>query len=422
MIELDFFDCMEAVDQDPLGPYRDQVGEIHKGMEEASLEGSDFLGWLHYPSSLNPEEISEILDYGKKLKEENRRIFCLGIGGSFLGALAAISALVGPRSKVSFYGKNFSALDLEEGLEDYRPSQDHLIIISKSGTTMETAVAFRLFRDKAYRELGQEAYGRFTAITDGKKGALFDFATENGIKKYVVPEDMGGRYSVLSPVGLLPMAAGGIDISALLQGARDMEETLMEEDLERNPAYTYGVLRRAMAKRGKLIEVFAIYEPRLFELSNWYKQLFGESEGKDGGGILPYNLVYSTDLHSMGQFVQEGPRTMFETVLWIKEPLSGLTLAGSDSPDGLGDFAGMKIDQMNKVAMMGTRKAHVKGGVPNISLAVDRLDAYHLGGIFYFFEKACGMSAYLQGINPFNQPGVEAYKKEMKLGLKDLVK
>lgn len=418
MVDVEFF---ASKDEEGLlfESNTDLVKEIHEKMEKRDLVGSDYLGWLHYPSHLSEDELGEIQDYGNFLDNNNRKIFCLGIGGSYLGAKASISALVGTKSKVEFYGNNFSALDLEEGLEDYKPSQDHLIIISKSGTTMETAVAFRLFRAKALRELGTRAYKSFTAITDGKKGALFDFATKHSIKKYVVPEDMGGRYSVLSPVGLLPMAAAGIDIKELIKGAKQMEKALMDPNLRDNPAYQYGLLRQSLYKRGKIIEVFAAYEPRLFEITNWYKQLFGESEGKEGGGIMPINLLYSTDLHSIGQYVQEGARNLFETILWIDQSHSSLSLADSDSEDGLEDYTGLKIDLMNKSAMEGTRRAHVEGGVPNIGLRIPRLDPESIGGLFYFLEKACAMSAYIQGVNPFDQPGVEDYKREMKISLRD---
>ena len=416
MEQIKFIDSYSMVGEEDINSYSKRVEEIHINMEAGKSKGSNFLGWLHYPTKLNVEDLKEMVEYGKKLNRENDKIFCLGIGGSYLGALASISAL-GQEDKVFFYGNSFSALELEKGLDKYNPEKDHLIVISKSGTTMETAVAFRLFRNKAYQVLGEASFSRITAITDGQKGSLFEFSKEKNIKRYVVPEDMGGRFSVLSPVGLIPVAACGIDIQSLIQGAREMEESLMSFDLKDNLAYRYAVIRRILSERGKNVEIFATYEPSLFQISNWYKQLFGESEGKEGKGILPVNLLYSTDLHSMGQYVQEGPRNLFETILAISDPLSELSIPTLEAKDGLEKYEGMRIDHMNKSALEGTIKAHVDGGVPNLIIEMKNKDPKSVGALFYFLEKACTMSAYLQGVNPFDQPGVEDYKREMKTRL-----
>lgn len=418
MTYIRLIDTYSMVKDEEISAYKKKVEKIHEEMEAGTSVGSEFLGWLHYPSSQTEKELREIAKYGETLNRENEKIICLGIGGSFLGALASIKALSEYSEKVVFYGNSFSALELEKGLKSYNPKKDHLIVISKSGTTMETSIAFRLFRKKAYEQLGEDSFLRMTAITDGKKGSLLSFAREKGIKRFVIPGDIGGRYSVLSPVGLLPMAACGIDIVSIMDGAKKMEENLMETDLKKNHAYRYAVLRRILYDKGKKIEIFASYEPKLFQISDWFKQLFGESEGKQEKGILPINLLYSTDLHSMGQFVQEGPKNLFETILSVEKSLSDLTLPNMDSIDGLEGYEGMKIDYMNSMARQGTIKAHVEGGVPNIIIEMLDLSEFSLGGLFYFLQKACAMSAYLQGVNPFNQPGVEAYKREIKKKLK----
>ncbi|MDY3118443.1 MAG: glucose-6-phosphate isomerase [Peptoniphilus sp.] len=390
--------------------WEDRVCDGKKILEDVQGKkspGCEWCGWMDYPSRRMAEDIEEVTSYVKTLQA--RDLYVLGIGGSFLGAYAALSALHG--SRVHFYGNSFSASDLEKGLAAYDPAKDHVVVISKSGSTRETAIAFRLFLQKAV-DKGVDLSHSFTAITDGKRGKLHDFADKHGICRFVVPDDMGGRYSVLSPVGLFPMAFGGIDLEPLMAGAVEAEKAVAARPTE-NAAFTYALLRDSFRREGKVAEIFATYEPHLAPLGRWWQQLFGESEGKEHRGLMPVTLTYSTDLHAMGQWVQEGPRNVFETVLYIEHTGSDLVIPAFDMDDGLHSVEGRTVEEVNRAAFMGTRAAHEAGGVPTISMVYDRFGAYELGEFLYIMEYACAISAYLDGVNPFDQPGVEAYKKAM---------
>ena len=378
------------------------------GLKKGSAPGMEWTGWIDYPGEKMAEDIREVKDYVKTI--EARDLYVLGIGGSYLGAYAAICAL--EKEGVHFYGNSFSARDLERGLAAYDPKKDHVVVISKSGSTRETAMAFRFFLEKA-EAAGADLSKCVTAITDGKKGKLHDFAEAKKIRRFVVPEDMGGRYSVLSPVGLFPMAFAGVDLEALMKGARDAKDAVVR-DPKNNRAVDYALARHGFRSEGKVAEIFATYEPRLAPLGRWWQQLFGESEGKEGKGILPLTLTYSTDLHAMGQWVQEGPRNFFETVLYAERSGSDLKIPAMAMDDGLDSIEGVAVDDVNRAAFEGTRAAHEAGNVPTISFVYDAFDAYALGEFFYTMEYACAISAYFQGVNPFDQPGVEAYKKAMK--------
>ncbi|MDO5302245.1 MAG: glucose-6-phosphate isomerase [Tissierellia bacterium] len=389
-------------------PYVPQVEKITRAMSQGQGEGSDFLGWLSYPRDVFEDVLQRESEYGRSLREY-RHVFCLGIGGSYLGAKAAISALRPRDQRVKFYGNSLSASELKEGLDLYDPRKDHVVVISKSGTTMETAIALRLFLHKALEESEAIIKTGFTAITDEFQGSLHDFALEHEIPSFVVPQDMGGRYSVLSPVGRIPMEAAGIDTVALIRGARNMME-----DIEASPAVDYALLRHHLRQRGKMTEIFATFEPRLRDFGAWWQQLFGESEGKGEGAILPVPLTYSTDLHSMGQWVQEGPRNIFETVLTLEGPGTELKIPVLSLEDGLKALEGRSLDHINEVAKEGTLAAHRDGGLPVLELVAAPLREEVMGELFYFFQYACAVSAYLQGVNPFDQPGVEAYKSAMR--------
>lgn len=378
------------------------------GLKKGSAPGMEWTGWIDYPGEKMAEDIREVKDYVKTI--EARDLYVLGIGGSYLGAYAAICAL--EKEGVHFYGNSFSARDLERGLRAYDPKKDHVVVVSKSGSTRETAMAFRFFLEKA-EAAGADLSKSVTAITDGKKGKLHDFAEAKKIRRFVVPEDMGGRYSVLSPVGLFPMAFAGVDLEALMKGARDAKDAVAR-DPKNNRAVDYALARHGLRSEGKVAEIFATYEARLAPLGRWWQQLFGESEGKEGKGILPLTLTYSTDLHAMGQWVQEGPRNFFETVLYAERSGSDLKIPAMAMDDGLDSIVGVAVDDVNRAAFEGTRAAHEAGNVPTISFVYDAFDAYALGEFFYTMEYACAISAYLQGVNPFDQPGVEAYKKAMK--------
>ena len=396
--------------------------------------GNDFLGWLRYPENYDKEEFSRIVAASEKIKKDSDVLVVIGIGGSYLGALAVLKVLKHyfPLEKgleVIFVGHTLSATYTQD-LMDYLKDKDFSInVISKSGTTTEPAVAFRLFKELLTKKYGEEAKNRIYATTDAKKGALRTLANNQGYETFIVPDDVGGRYSVFTAVGLLPIACSCVDINVLMNGAKDAMNDCYNEDYENNDALKYANVRDLMAKElNKTVEIQITYEPKLRFISEWWKQLYGESEGKDFKGILPYNLVYSTDLHSLGQYVQEGQRTMFETILNVVEAPRNIILTEEESNlDGLNYLAGKTMDDVNKCAMNGTILAHVDGGVPNMVLNLPKLDTYHIGYLLYFFMFSCGVSCYLTGVNPFNQPGVESYKRNMfallgKPGFEDLAK
>ncbi|MDE6577350.1 MAG: glucose-6-phosphate isomerase [Muribaculaceae bacterium] len=393
-------------------------------LHEGNGEGNDFLGWLNLPSSTSQDLLQKINATAARLRENCDYVVCVGIGGSYLGAKAVISAL--SDNFADFYGpqpKNPKVLYAGQNIgEEYTAELEKLltgkkfgiVVISKSGTTTEPAIAFRILKELLEKQAGKDAAkDLIVAITDEKKGALRTLATQEGYETYVIPDNVGGRFSVLTPVGLLPIACAGFDIVKLVAGAAEMEETTKHPGAE-NPCEIYARLRNALYQDGKKIEILVNYNPKLHYFAEWWKQLYGESEGKDGKGIFPASVDFTTDLHSMGQWIQDGERTIFETVLSVKEPaITRRIPEDAANLDGINYLSGKRIDEVNKMAELGTKIAHVDGGVPNIKIELNKLDEHTLGQLIYFFEKACGISGYMLGVNPFNQPGVEAYKKNM---------
>lgn len=403
---------------------RTSAVEAMTTLHEGNGEGSDFLGWLHLPSSISQEFIDRINKTAARLRENCDYVVCIGIGGSYLGAKAVISALSdffadlyapAPHNpKVLYAGQNIGEEYTAELEKLLTGKKFGIIVISKSGTTTEPAIAFRIFKEMLENQAGKEAAkDLIVAVTDEKKGALRTLATQEGYETYVIPDNVGGRFSVLTPVGLLPIACAGFDIQKLVAGAVEMENTAAHES-EENPVEVYARLRNALYQSGKKIEILVNFNPKLHYFAEWWKQLYGESEGKDGKGIFPAAVDFTTDLHSMGQWIQEGERTIFETVLSVKKPaITRRIPEDAANLDGINYLSGKRIDEVNKMAELGTKIAHVDGGVPNIKIELAKLDEHTLGQLIYFFEKACGVSGYMLGVNPFNQPGVEAYKKNM---------
>ncbi len=405
-----------------LNPEAAQAMEfLHKG----TGAGSDFLGWVNLPEDTSAELLADIEATAKQLRETCDYVVSIGIGGSYLGAKAVIEALSDSfaslrgmeddrRCRVLFAGQNIGEDYLHE-LQDFLADKKFgIIVISKSGTTTEPAIAFRLLKEQLESKLGKaEASKRIVAITDEKRGALRQLATEEGYKTFVIADNVGGRFSVLTPVGLLPIAVAGFDIRALMDGARQMQRDTLASD-DSNLAFLYATTRNALYRAGKKIEILVNYNPKLHFFGEWWKQLYGESEGKDHKGIFPAAVDNSTDLHSMGQWIQEGERTIFETVVSVAEPRHEVVIPmDAANLDGLNYLAGKRVDQVNKMAELGTRIAHVDGAVPNILITIPALEERYLGELIYFFEKACGISGYLLEVNPFNQPGVEDYKRNM---------
>lgn len=405
----------------------EQASEANLALYEGTRVGSDFLGWVELPSSITEENIREIEDCATILKTRCEAVVVIGIGGSYLGARAVIDALSSSfdwlqekdkrKNPVILYaGNNIGEDYLHELMSLLENKEFGIINISKSGTTTEPAIAFRLLKDMLEKKVGaEETKKRIVAITDEAKGALRTLADSEGYKTFVIPDNVGGRYSVLTPVGLLPIAVAGINIRKLLQGAAEIEKgTSSTTSFDYNLPAIYAVIRNELYNRGKKIEILANYHPKLHFLAEWWKQLFGESEGKENLGIFPAAVDFTTDLHSMGQWIQEGERTIFETVISVRQPENKVKIPRDDRDlDGLNYLEGKRVDEVNKMAELGTRIAHVDGGVPNILIEIPELNEKFMGQLIYFFEKACGISGYLLGINPFNQPGVEAYKKNM---------
>jgi len=395
----------------------EQALQARKVLEDGTGEGNDFLGWLHLPSSIDDQQLTDIEATAARLRQECEYVIAIGIGGSYLGAKAVLEALsdhfaaykAGNGPKVLFAGNNIG----EDYLHDLMTLVDGrkfgIIVISKSGTTTEPAIAFRLFKEMLERQQGKEFAARnIIAITDARKGALRNLATQEGYTTYVIPDNVGGRFSVLTPVGLLPIAVAGFDIRALVAGAVEVEKG------DDEAVINYAIARNALYQGGKKIEILVNFCPRLHYLAEWWKQLYGESEGKDHKGIFPASVDFTTDLHSMGQWIQDGERTIFETVLSVGDQQHEVVIPSDDADlDGLNYIAGKRVDEVNKMAELGTRLAHVDGGVPNLLITIPALTERYLGQLIYFFEKACGVSGYMLGVNPFNQPGVEAYKKNM---------
>ena len=400
------------------------VAAAQKALEEGTCPGNDFLGWMHLPSSITPAFIEEINATAKTLQENCDAVVVAGIGGSYLGARMVIDALSNSFGwlqesrypRILFAGNNIGEDYLSELVAYLKGVRFGIINISKSGTTTETAITFRLLKRMCEEQRGKEmAQKVIVAVTDAKKGAARTTADKEGYKSFIIPDNVGGRFSVLTPVGLLPIAVAGLDIAQLVKGAQDMEkECGLDVPFQQNPAAVYAAVRNALYQGGKKIEILANYQPKLHNLGEWWKQLYGESEGKDGKGIFPASVDLTTDLHSMGQWIQDGERTIFETVVSVEQPNSSLEVpSDEENLDGLNFLAGKRIDEVNKMAELGTQLAHVDGCVPNLKISIAKLDEYHVGQLIYFFEKGCGISGLLLEVNPFNQPGVEAYKKNM---------
>jgi glucose-6-phosphate isomerase len=405
---------------------RDAVKVAHHSLHEKTGTGSDFLGWIDLPVDYDKEEFSRIQKSAEKIKSDSDVLLVIGIGGSYLGARAAIemlqhsfyNALSKEKRKtpqIIFVGNNISSSYMTDVMDLLEGKDFSINVISKSGTTTEPAIAFRIFRKLLEEKYGrEEARKRIYATTDKSRGALKTLATEKGYETFVIPDDVGGRYSVLTAVGLLPIAASGADIVKMMEGAAVARHDFSESKLENNAAYQYAAVRNALYHKGKTIEMLINYEPGLQYFSEWWKQLFGESEGKDQKGIYPSSANFSTDLHSLGQYVQEGRRDLFETVIKVDKPRHELKIEMEENDlDGLNYLAGQTIDFVNNKAFEGTMLAHTDGGVPNLIVTIPEMDEYTFGYLVYFFEKACAMSGYLLGVNPFDQPGVEAYKVNM---------
>ncbi len=405
---------------------QDMITAAHNILHNKTGAGSDFLGWLDWPVKYDKEEYDRVKAAVAKIRKDSDVLIVIGIGGSYLGARAAIEMLSSSFSNlenmktkknpmVFFAGCNLSATylaDLMDLVDGYDVS---LNVISKSGTTTEPAIAFRLLKEKMEKKYGkEEAAKRIYATTDKARGALRTLADKEGYETFVIPDDVGGRFSVLTPVGLLPIGVAGADLDAMMEGAKAAFEKYQDPSLENNDCYAYAAARNALYRKGKTIEIMVNYEPGLHFVTEWWKQLYGESEGKDGKGIFPAGVDFTTDLHSMGQYIQDGLRNLFETTLLVEKPRREIIIeADEENLDGLNFLAGKDLNEVNMKASQGTLLAHTDGGVPNLMLTLPKMDEYTFGAMVYFFEKACGISGYLLGVNPFNQPGVEAYKKNM---------
>ena len=399
--------------------YQERVNQIKKMIDEKTGPGSDFLGWLNYPDTYDKVEFEQIKKSAEYVRQNFDILVVCGIGGSYLGARAAIEALNGltrGKPEIIFLGQTFSSDYIYDTLNYLKDKKFAINVISKSGTTTETAISFRLLKDLLEKQIGKEAARKaIFATTDKEKGALKTLATKEGYQTFVLPSNIGGRYSVFTAVGLFPMAVANIDIDSLLKGAHKAMIELRNPNINENNAYKYAIIRDYFFNHNKQVEMFVTYEPRLTQLSEWFKQLFGESEGKEGKGLLPDSATFSTDLHSLGQFIQEGSKVLFETILYIENPNHQVVVPfDKENLDGLNYLQNKDMKFVNEKAFLGTLKAHTEvGKVPNVVLNVEKLDAYNLGYLFYFFMKTCAMSAYLLDVNPFNQPGVEVYKKNM---------
>ena len=424
-IKLDINKSLGFISKDKLAAYEPKVRACMETLEKGTGLGNDFLGWLHLPSSITKEHLDDLKATAQVLRENCEVVVVAGIGGSYLGARAVIEAMSNSflwlqekkagQPTIIFAGHNIGEDYLYELTSFLKDKKFGVINISKSGTTTETALAFRLLKKQCEDQRGKEMARKvIVAVTDAKKGAARVTADKEGYKSFIIPDNVGGRFSVLTPVGLLPIAVAGIDIEQLVEGARKMEEVCANQNMMENPAALYAATRNELYQNGKKIEILVNFQPKLHYFMEWWKQLYGESEGKDHKGIYPSSVDFSTDLHSMGQWIQEGERTIYETVISVETPNHELHVpSDEENLDGLNFLAGKRVDEVNKMAELGTQLAHVDGGVPNMRVSVPKLNEYYLGQLIYFFEKACGISGYLLEINPFNQPGVEAYKKNM---------
>ncbi|MBO0958891.1 glucose-6-phosphate isomerase [Neobacillus sp. MM2021_6] len=425
-VRFDYSKALTFFGEHELTYLRDAVKVAHHSLNEGTGAGSDFLGWIELPTNYDKEEFSRIQKSAEKIKADSDVLLVIGIGGSYLGAKAAVEMLshsfhnVLPKEKRStpqiiFVGNNISSSYMHDVIDLLDGKDFSVNVISKSGTTTEPAIAFRIFRKLLEEKYGvEEARKRIYATTDKARGALKTLATEEGYESFIIPDDIGGRYSVLTAVGLLPIAVSGANIEKMMEGAAAAQGDFSHSELEENPAYQYAAVRNALYNKGKTIEMLINYEPGLQYFSEWWKQLFGESEGKDQKGIYPSSANFSTDLHSLGQYVQEGRRDLFETIIKVEKPRHELKIEAFENDlDGLNYLAGKTIDFVNNKAFEGTMLAHTDGGVPNLIVSIPAMDEYTFGYLVYFFEKACAMSGYLLGVNPFDQPGVEAYKVNM---------
>ncbi|MBY0754517.1 glucose-6-phosphate isomerase [Clostridium sardiniense] len=437
-LSLDLSKVAPYLNMDEIDFMGDLVQSAHKKLHEGTGAGNDFLGWIDLPVNYDKVEFTRIQEAAKRIQETSDVLIVIGIGGSYLGARAAIEMLTNnfynvlskedrKAPQIFYVGNNISATYMNQLLKAIEGKDISVNVISKSGTTTEPAIAFRIFKDLLEKRYGkEEAKKRIYATTDASKGALKTLADAEGYETYVIPDDVGGRFSVLTAVGLLPIAAAGVNIEEMMKGAADARETYSNPSVKENDCYKYAAVRNALYNKGKTIEILVNYEPSLHYFNEWWKQLYGESEGKDNKGIFPAAVDFSTDLHSMGQYIQEGRRDLFETVINVdKAEESVIIEATEDNIDGLNFLAGKDMNFVNQKAFQGTLLAHNDGGVPNMVVNVPELTPYYFGQLVYFFEKACGISGYLLGVNPFNQPGVEAYKKNMfallgKPGFEDL--
>lgn len=425
-VSFDYSLAKGVIGQDELTSMKASVLAARDTLENKKGAGNDFLGWIDLPEDYDKEEFARIQKAAEKIQSDSEVLVVIGIGGSYLGARAAIEFLrhcfynsvdkkVRKTPEIYYAGNSISGTYLSQLIETIGDRDFSVNVISKSGTTTEPAIAFRIFKEMLENKYGkEEAARRIYATTDRAKGALKGLATEEGYETFVVPDDVGGRFSVLTAVGLLPIAASGADIEKLMEGARSMRKLCLETEVEKNDAIQYALIRNILHAKGKSVEVLANYEPIFHYVGEWWKQLYGESEGKDQKGIFPAAVDLTTDLHSMGQFIQDGSRIMFETVMELENPALDITVKEEEKDlDGLNYLAGKTMDFINKSAMRGTQLAHTDGNVPNLVIRIPEQSEFSLGELFYFFEYACGISGYLLGVNPFNQPGVESYKKNM---------
>ncbi len=425
-LKFDYSGALDFIGEHEVDYLSDAVKAAHNALHSKTGAGNDYTGWVDLPLNYDKTEFERIKKAAQKIRNDSDILVVIGIGGSYLGARAAIEMLSHSfgnslnkekrNSPVIYYaGNSISSTYLAELLEACEGKDISVNVISKSGTTTEPAIAFRIFKELLEKKYGKDkAKERIYATTDKARGALKTLADSEGYETFVIPDDVGGRYSVLTAVGLLPIAAAGIDIDAMMQGAQDAREEYDNDDLSTNECYQYAAVRNALLRKGKNVEMIVNFEPSLHYFSEWWKQLYGESEGKDNKGIFPSSADFSTDLHSMGQYIQQGQRFLFETAILVENPRKNVVIESAEEDlDGLNFLSGKSVDFVNKMAAKGVALAHIDGGVPNLSLTVSELSAYNFGKMVYFFEKACGISGYLLGVNPFDQPGVESYKKNM---------
>ena len=412
-------DLNHAFLKEDVKSYQDQVRAIDEALQNGTCKGNDFIGWLNWANNYDKEEFSRIKEVAAKVRENTEVFVVCGIGGSYLGARAAIEMMNGlygdKKPEIIYMGNTFSSTYISQVMNYIKDKEVTVNVISKSGTTTETALAFRILKQFMEEKYGEDAKNRIIATTDKARGTLKALADKEGYETFVIPDDIGGRFSVITPVGLLPIAVAGIDIDALMKGLHDGMGEYGDADLERNAAYRYAVARRILQNQGYDVELLVNYEPQMQMVAEWWKQLFGESEGKDGKGILPDSVCFSTDLHSLGQFVQEGKKVLFETNLYVETPMIDLTFPNDEAnEDGMNYLAGKSVDWANKMAAKGTLQAHEEtGGVPNILLTMPGMTSYDFGNMCMFFFKAIAMTTLMNDSNPFNQPGVEVYKKNM---------